>query len=223
PPLAGRVAGYVQSCGSRKKIGANRRRRHGSLHHRRWGGRCPYPERLVIPVYFSWICGNRSFYGVISSTYQTAASIPGTRGASGNTSWTDMDTATAASGRQVADEVAERIERLIMDGVLKAGQALPSERRLTEKLGVSRTALREGLKLLRARHHPYRARQGLVCGAHLASGRRPAGAPVPLAAAHPVRPAGGARPARRRIGAAGRHPRHRGRFHPDPPPLRGND
>ena len=47
--------------------------------------------------------------------------------------------------------MAERIERLILDGVLKAGQALPSERRLTEKLGVSRTALREGLKLLRAR------------------------------------------------------------------------
>ena len=39
--------------------------------------------------------------------------------------------------------MAERIERLILDGVLKAGQALPSERRLTEKLGVSRTALRE--------------------------------------------------------------------------------
>ena len=56
-----------------------------------------------------------------------------------------------AKPRQVADEVAERIERLILDGVLKAGQALPSERRLTEKLGVSRTALREGLKLLRAR------------------------------------------------------------------------
>ncbi|MBO9330490.1 transcriptional regulator [Achromobacter sp. HZ01] len=58
---------------------------------------------------------------------------------------------TEAKPRQVADEVAERIERLILDGVLKAGQALPSERRLTEKLGVSRTALREGLKLLRAR------------------------------------------------------------------------
>ncbi|MGE8687218.1 MAG: transcriptional regulator GlcC [Achromobacter sp.] len=58
---------------------------------------------------------------------------------------------TVEKPRQVADEVAERIERLILDGVLKAGQALPSERRLTEKLGVSRTALREGLKLLRAR------------------------------------------------------------------------
>ena len=52
---------------------------------------------------------------------------------------------------QVADVVCERIERLIVDGVLKVGQLLPSERRLTEKLGVSRTALREGLKLLRAR------------------------------------------------------------------------
>jgi GntR family transcriptional activator of glc operon len=53
--------------------------------------------------------------------------------------------------RRVADVVAERIEKLIVDGVLKVGQALPSERRLTEKLGVSRTALREGMKLLRAR------------------------------------------------------------------------
>lgn len=53
--------------------------------------------------------------------------------------------------RNVADVVAERIEKLIVDGVLKQGQMLPSERRLTEKLGVSRSALREGLKLLRAR------------------------------------------------------------------------
>ncbi len=53
--------------------------------------------------------------------------------------------------RHVADVVAERIEKLIVDGVLKEGQALPSERRLTEKLGVSRAALREGLQLLRAR------------------------------------------------------------------------
>ena len=51
----------------------------------------------------------------------------------------------------VADQVAQRIEQLIADGVLKTGQLLPSERRLTEKLGVSRSALREGLKLLRAR------------------------------------------------------------------------
>ncbi len=53
--------------------------------------------------------------------------------------------------RQVAEVVAERIEQLVVDGVLKADQPLPSERRLTEKLGVSRSALREGLRLLRAR------------------------------------------------------------------------
>ncbi|WP_373293566.1 transcriptional regulator GlcC [Pseudomonas matsuisoli] len=53
--------------------------------------------------------------------------------------------------RQVADVVAERIERLIVDGVLKTGQALPSERRLCERLGISRSALREGMRVLRAR------------------------------------------------------------------------
>jgi len=62
-----------------------------------------------------------------------------------------MDDTGSQSRRQIADVVAERIERLIVDGVLRSGQALPSERRLTDKLGVSRTALREGLKLLRAR------------------------------------------------------------------------
>ena len=53
--------------------------------------------------------------------------------------------------RQIADQVAERVERLIVDGVLKRGQALPSERRLVEKLGCSRSALREGLRILRGR------------------------------------------------------------------------
>ena len=62
-----------------------------------------------------------------------------------------MDRMEPSRNPQVADVVCERIERLIVDGVLKTGQLLPSERRLTEKLGVSRTALREGLKLLRAR------------------------------------------------------------------------
>ena len=57
----------------------------------------------------------------------------------------------APERRQVADIVAERIERLIVDGVLKVGQALPSERRLCERLGISRSAMREGLRVLRGR------------------------------------------------------------------------
>lgn len=56
-----------------------------------------------------------------------------------------------SSRRQVDDFVAERIEQLILDGSLKVGQALPSERRLCETLGVSRSSLREGLKVLRGR------------------------------------------------------------------------
>lgn len=62
---------------------------------------------------------------------------------------TPPDSSRAAD--RVADRVAERIERLISDSVLKPGQPLPSERYLTERLAVSRSALREGLKLLRGR------------------------------------------------------------------------
>ncbi len=53
--------------------------------------------------------------------------------------------------RPICEVVAESIERLIIDGVLKVGQPLPSERRLCGKLGFSRSALREGLTVLRGR------------------------------------------------------------------------
>lgn len=59
---------------------------------------------------------------------------------------------------QVADSVIARIERLITNGVLKVGEALPSERNLSEKLGVSRTALREALGRLRG--------MGIIATAH---------------------------------------------------------
>lgn len=60
-----------------------------------------------------------------------------------------LPAAATAAKKQVADVVAERIERLILDGILKVGQVLPSERALCEKLGTSRSALREGLRVLR--------------------------------------------------------------------------
>ncbi|MFC7579583.1 GntR family transcriptional regulator [Xanthomonas fragariae] len=53
--------------------------------------------------------------------------------------------------RPICEVVAESIERLIIDVQLKVGQPLPSERRLCEKLGFSRSALREGLTVLRGR------------------------------------------------------------------------
>lgn len=49
------------------------------------------------------------------------------------------------------DAVAARLEQLILDGVFRPGQLLPSERRLCERLGVSRTSLREGLRILRSK------------------------------------------------------------------------
>ena len=68
-----------------------------------------------------------------------------------STGMTTMDSLnkTQAAEAQVADGVIERIERLITHGVLKVGEPLPSERNLSEKLGVSRTALREALGRLR--------------------------------------------------------------------------
>lgn len=53
--------------------------------------------------------------------------------------------------RQIADQVALHIEQLIANSVLKVGQPLPSERRLMGKLQCSRTALREGLRVLRGK------------------------------------------------------------------------
>ena len=54
-----------------------------------------------------------------------------------------------SESKQISDSVVERIEHLITNGALKVGQPLPSERSLSEKLGVSRTALREALGKLR--------------------------------------------------------------------------
>lgn len=130
-----------------------------------------------------------------------------------------MEPGVDGARKQIAEVVAERIERLILDGVLKAGQALPSERRLTEKLGVSRTALREGLRVLRARQIIHTA-QGK--GSYVAQiSQVDAGPLVHLFNSQPrvVRPAGGARAARKRIGPAGGDPRHGRRLHHDPPPL----
>lgn len=48
----------------------------------------------------------------------------------------------------VSDAVVEQIERLIVDGVLKGGQKLPSEVELAEDMGVSRPKVREAIKIL---------------------------------------------------------------------------
>lgn len=52
---------------------------------------------------------------------------------------------------KVADNTAEQLETWIIEHALKPGQRLPSERQLLLRLGVSRSALREGLQILRTR------------------------------------------------------------------------
>lgn len=52
--------------------------------------------------------------------------------------------------RSVPEEVFEQIAADVLSGEMRPGEALPSERRLAEVLGVSRPAVREALKRLSA-------------------------------------------------------------------------
>ena len=47
--------------------------------------------------------------------------------------------------RKLSDEVLERLLRLISEGNLKPGDAMPSERELMERFGVGRPAIREAM------------------------------------------------------------------------------
>jgi DNA-binding FadR family transcriptional regulator len=49
---------------------------------------------------------------------------------------------------RVAEEVADRIRVLMLDGTFQPGQPLPSERHLAERFGVSRGSIRDALRTL---------------------------------------------------------------------------
>ncbi|PYG26599.1 FadR/GntR family transcriptional regulator [Pelagimonas varians] len=51
----------------------------------------------------------------------------------------------------IANAVVDQIESMIVDGILKEGHRLPSERELAEAMGVSRPKLREALQTLESR------------------------------------------------------------------------
>lgn len=55
---------------------------------------------------------------------------------------------TAPPSRLASDAVHQRLRREILDGTLAPGDAVPSERALSEQLGVNRHAVREALKRL---------------------------------------------------------------------------
>ena len=53
--------------------------------------------------------------------------------------------------RRLSDDIVERLETMILEGVLQAGERLPAERKLAEQFGVSRPSLREAIQKLAAK------------------------------------------------------------------------
>lgn len=87
--------------------------------------------------------------------------------------------------RRVVDEVIRQLRGMILEGELKPGARLPSERDLAEALGVGRPAVREALRDLRAQGLVLtgRGRQGTSVAASAADlGDRPDPKPTPEAA-----------------------------------------
>lgn len=60
-------------------------------------------------------------------------------------------TVTPPRRQRLSDTITEQVERLIVDGRLKPGDPLPSERDMAKHLGVSRPSLREALLVLESR------------------------------------------------------------------------
>lgn len=58
---------------------------------------------------------------------------------------------TAIQTQKVSDAIATRIEKLILEGALRPGEKLASERELAQRLDVSRPSLREAIEKLVAR------------------------------------------------------------------------
>lgn len=55
---------------------------------------------------------------------------------------------TPIKSTKVYEQVIDQIKSMIKDGTLKKGDKLPSERELVEELGVSRSSIREALRVL---------------------------------------------------------------------------
>jgi GntR family transcriptional repressor for pyruvate dehydrogenase complex len=64
---------------------------------------------------------------------------------------TPFEAVTPPRRQRLSDSITEHVERLIVEGQLKPGDALPSERDLAKHLGVSRPSLREALLIMESR------------------------------------------------------------------------
>ena len=76
-----------------------------------------------------------------------------------------------AKNRRVFEVVYDKIRHELAQGVLKAGDKLPAERELAEKLGFSRAAVREALRALEATGL-VQLQKGVKGGAFIQSGNR---------------------------------------------------
>ena len=57
---------------------------------------------------------------------------------------------SSVSQSRVSDQVVQQILDLVEEGELKPGEQLPGERELTQQLSISRSAVREAIRLLEA-------------------------------------------------------------------------
>jgi GntR family transcriptional repressor for pyruvate dehydrogenase complex len=69
---------------------------------------------------------------------------------------------------RLADAIAERLEAMILEGVLRPGERLIAERELALRLGVSRPSLRDGLAQLEAKGLVVVGKSGTVVAPYLA-------------------------------------------------------
>lgn len=60
-------------------------------------------------------------------------------------------TKESIKGDSAAESTAKHIEELILEGSLRPGELLLSEREVATRLNVSRPTLRQGMKILRTR------------------------------------------------------------------------
>src|SRR5258708_554191 len=74
---------------------------------------------------------------------QTIASPPTLAGARENSVYKVVRTS------RLYEQIVQQIEESVLNGTLKPGDQLPAERELAQRLGVSRTAVREAVKALR--------------------------------------------------------------------------
>jgi GntR family transcriptional repressor for pyruvate dehydrogenase complex len=73
---------------------------------------------------------------------------PGLEAVKGDGEARERDLLAPIKKTRLAEELADRIRILILDGTFPPGKRLPSERHLTERFGVSRGSVRDALRML---------------------------------------------------------------------------